>query len=205
MSITPTTPFGFRPGEVPIGGLIHYAGTRSHLKNKNWLICNGQAVSPVAYRELFERLGYSHGKSDKTDPQGEHLFHVPDLRGMFVRGVADGTATDPDHADRKEVQNSGNKGDNVGSRQDWSTGNPGDDIKTTGGEHAHEIGYAIGDVMDPGQKRFKSYGDRGDKRHLGKNGAHSHPLTGFGNETRPVNIALWLIIRAKQTQTPLNR
>ncbi|EJF88055.1 hypothetical protein ME1_00819 [Bartonella vinsonii subsp. arupensis OK-94-513] len=58
--------FGMR--EVPMG----------------WLLCDGKAYSRSTYSSLFEAIGTVWGEGD-----GVETFHVPDLRGMFLRGFDD--------------------------------------------------------------------------------------------------------------------
>lgn len=51
-----------------------------------YLKCEGQEVSRVDYKNLFDIIGTTYGEGD-----GETTFNVPDLRGEFLRGT--GTAT----------------------------------------------------------------------------------------------------------------
>ena len=54
-----------------------------------WLKANGAAVSRTTYAALFGALGTTFGAGD-----GSTTFNLPDLRGEFVRGWADGRAVD---------------------------------------------------------------------------------------------------------------
>lgn len=54
-----------------------------------WLKANGAAVSQTTYAALYAVVGTLWG------PAAAGNFTLPDLRGMFVRGVTDGRATDP--------------------------------------------------------------------------------------------------------------
>ena len=47
-----------------------------------WLICNGNTVSRVTYATLFAAIGTEWGIGD-----GNLTFHLPDLRGSFLRGI----------------------------------------------------------------------------------------------------------------------
>lgn len=66
---------------MPVGMIIPYAGQSAP---DNWLICQGQAVSRVTYKELFSVIGTSYGAGD-----GTLTFNVPDLRGKFALGASD--------------------------------------------------------------------------------------------------------------------
>ena len=70
-----------------------------------WLICNGSAVSRSTYSALFSAIGTTWGGGD-----GSSTFNVPDFRGRFLRGRANGSGTDPD-------RNSRSGGDNIASTQ----------------------------------------------------------------------------------------
>lgn len=47
-----------------------------------WLDCDGSAVSRTTYADLFAVIGEDYGAGD-----GSTTFNVPDLRGLFLRGV----------------------------------------------------------------------------------------------------------------------
>ncbi|WP_212112161.1 phage tail protein [Bartonella queenslandensis] len=57
---------------------------------KDWLICDGKAYLRRDYGDLFETIGTVWGEGD-----GVTTFNVPDLRGMFLRGVDGGSHRDP--------------------------------------------------------------------------------------------------------------
>jgi hypothetical protein len=100
-------------------------------------------------------------------------FKVPDLRGRFLRGTDQGQKRDPDSTSRR-AENGGNAGDNVGSVQD-------DEFKS----HRHQYEKANG--SEPGGL-FSG--------NNWKPGAAQTELAG-GNETRPKNVNVNWIIRAK--------
>lgn len=64
---------------LPVGVIMPFAGQDAP---NGWLLCNGNAISENQYPELYSLL--SQNKSFKDDT-GQ--VHVPDLRGMFVRGA----------------------------------------------------------------------------------------------------------------------
>ena len=61
---------------------------------------------------MYAVLGNSHGSGD-----GSTTFNLPDYRGRFLRGVANGSANDPDRALRTHPVTGLVVGDVIGSVQ----------------------------------------------------------------------------------------
>ena len=104
---------GVAPVNFPTGCVLPYAGTTAP---EGWLLCDGSTVSRTDYAGLFAVLGSTHGQGD-----GSTTFHIPDLRGRFVRGVDGAANRDPDKGSRIAANSGGNAGNNVGSVQDDAT------------------------------------------------------------------------------------
>ncbi len=65
---------------VPAGAVMPFAMNSAPA---GWLPCDGSPVSRTGdYARLFNAIGTTHGAGD-----GSTTFNVPDLRGMFIRGV----------------------------------------------------------------------------------------------------------------------
>ena len=97
---------------VPSGTIIAFGGDSIPT---GWLACDFSAVSRTTYPALFKAIGINWGIGD-----GISTFNLPDLRGLFLRGVAGlaGVAADPDVANRiAENANGGSTGNKVGSYQ----------------------------------------------------------------------------------------
>ena len=78
-----------------------------------WLLCDGSEISRSQYSNLYSAIGVCWGTGN-----GSTTFNLPDLRGMFLRGVSGDSENDPDAADRIVLNNNGgNTGNNVGSYQ----------------------------------------------------------------------------------------
>jgi len=92
----------------PVGTVLEWG---SHTPPDGWLICDGSAISRATYAILFAVIGIAFGNGD-----GATTFNLPDTRGRFIRGHADGQATDPDRGTRVAIAG-GNTGDNIGSYQ----------------------------------------------------------------------------------------
>lgn len=97
------------PDPTPAGSVIAFFG--STIPN-GWLLCDGSQVSRTTYSKLFASIGVASGNGNGTT-----TFHLPDLRGMFLRGV-DGTANnDPDKLARTASNPGGNTGNTIGSKE----------------------------------------------------------------------------------------
>jgi len=91
-----------------------------------WKICNGQSLSQTTYSELFGIVSFTFGTGD-----GDDTFSLPDLRGLFIRGLdwnsqRETTKRDPDVLSRATDPN-GNP--LVGSFQDLQIGPHRHDLK----------------------------------------------------------------------------
>lgn len=75
------------PG-LPVGGILPFAG---EIAPEGWLVCNGGEVSRSDYTRLFNVIGTAWGIGDGTS-----TFNLPDLRGLFLRGVDNTAGNDPD-------------------------------------------------------------------------------------------------------------
>lgn len=108
---------------VPVGSILAYAGDPDGLEDQGWLVCDGTALPRQFYTELWEQIGAAFGTPD------DDRFNLPDLRGVFLRGVSEGTARDPGAATRRVLQPGGNDGARVGSWQTYATALPADVFK----------------------------------------------------------------------------
>lgn len=77
------------------------------------MLCDGSEISRSEYANLFNAIGVCWGIGD-----GSTTFNLPDLRGMFLRGVSGNSGNDADANSRIVLNdNGGNTGNNVGSYQ----------------------------------------------------------------------------------------
>jgi microcystin-dependent protein len=160
---------------MPVGSVSLFAGVLdtasiTALHKLGWFPCDGTRLETKEYSELFAVIRHSHGGA------GEH-FHVPDLRGRFVRGVDAGTQRDPDASTRIAAVAGGNQGDRVGSLQR-------DELRS----HSHAAPHL------PSTSHWAV--DEANKYDVAQwnSGSKNTESTG-GKETRPVNLALNFIIR----------
>lgn len=150
----------------PIGSIIDYG---SDTPPEGWLVCDGSAISRATYADLFAVIGTAFGNGD-----GATTFNLPDKRGRFSRGRANGQATDPDRATRTAISG-GNTGDNVGSYQtdQYLAHNHTLYRRTAGGG---STGYSSALIGQP------SY-------------TYAYTYNAGGNESRPINVYCTSIIK----------
>lgn len=116
------------PVQVPVGAIVSFAGKGSPDPGGAKLMeCDGAAYNCTGdYEPLFKAIGTSQGGD------GAPNFCIPDLRGYFLRGVAEGQLTDPDRNTRLPARpdlktGQGNSGDKVGSSQEDAAALPNGD------------------------------------------------------------------------------
>lgn len=105
------------PQVAPVGTIVAFAGQVLEEAATGWLVCNGAELSRTQYNELFAAIGTNFGSLTPN------TFNVPDLRGVFLRGVdpAGGPKRDPDGDSRQALRPHGNNGRAVGSWQTYGT------------------------------------------------------------------------------------
>lgn len=75
------------PGLPPPGSILCYGGT---VAPSGYFICDGSAIDRTLYSTLFGIIGIIYGAGD-----GITTFNIPDLRGVFIRGLDSGRGIDP--------------------------------------------------------------------------------------------------------------
>ena len=185
---------------VPVGTIVSFAGPKSKVP-EGWAVCDGSQKdgSSSDWVQLYEAIGTSWGGSGST-------FYLPDLRGMFLRGVND-TRTDgyrdPDAGSRASFRTGANSGDAVGAVQLDATSRPNSNFTTTtDGSHTH----TFTDGGFGGESNCWGSGSCSGGVYLGVQtnrgnttdgaGNHNHSVSGGGdNETRPSNAGVYYIIK----------
>lgn len=74
-------------GSVETCGNIFYSALKTPPLGA--ILANGSAISRITYAKLFNKIGVSFGQGD-----GINTFNVPDLRGVFIRGLDLGRGLD---------------------------------------------------------------------------------------------------------------
>lgn len=153
----------------PIGEVTMFAGSTAPY---GYLICNGSQVSRTTYAALFAIVSTSFGQGNGTT-----TFHLPDLRGRFVRGLDGAAGNDPDAASRTAMNTGGATGNNIGSVQ-------ADAFEA----HTHDVAYSDGSIAISTEIIARETNEE-------PNNTEESSSTG-GSETRPKNAYLNFIIKA---------
>ncbi|MCP4134598.1 MAG: hypothetical protein GY754_26730 [bacterium] len=153
---------------APPGTIAPFAGDTIP---DGWLLCDGQSYGRTGYSELYQAIGTAWGTPDSAS------FNVPDLRGIFLRGVDGGVGRDPNAGLRSAMNPGGNTGNAVGSFQL-------DELMT----HSHSTVQMISDHYVDGVDSTTT--------HSGDHHNQPRPTGSFGgNETRPKNAYVNYIIK----------
>jgi hypothetical protein len=168
---------------VPIGTIFSFAGSLNSLP-ENWKLCDGMVVDADTYPKLWDVIQTTWGGNDRTN------FKLPDLRGLFLRGVD----TDGIRDKERKTENKG-----LGSIQKDSTKRPNNDFITDDpGNHQHDSPTNDG---NPGSSEVPNQSNGVDYASSAKTngaGSHKHKIVEGGDfETRPINAAVYWIIKVK--------
>ena len=132
-----------------------------------YLVCDGSVVSRTTYATLFSAIGTAFGAGD-----GSSTFALPDLRGQFVRGWNSG-------ANDQSVTSDVDSGRAFGSNQTDQLQN-----------HTHTVPYRAAGPSGA----ISSIGDNAGVADSTKS-TNFGDVGRFGDETRPVNVALLACIK----------
>jgi microcystin-dependent protein len=186
-------------GGVPAGVMMAFAGSIANIP-AGWALCDGAAINRTTHAGLFASIGTSWGAGD-----GSTTFNLPDLRGMFLRGVDGGTGRDPDAASRTASNAGGNTGDNVGSQQGGATKLPNTGFTTSSsGQHTHFLDFEVTasrHAFGPDSNAYNTVANPyigGPSKSTNAAGDHNHSISGGGDaETRPRNAGVYWIIKVQ--------
>jgi hypothetical protein len=177
---------------TPTGSIQPYGGG---VVPDGYLICDGSIVNIADYPNLYAAIGTAHGHGNEVSPGVSDglTFHLPDLRGRFMRGTDATAGRDLDAGARTPGNAGGNAGDNVGSVQDEA-------FK----EHGHMYTDTIAvDGSSSGGSTYPMYDGNGLAGGANRRAATNsidldQPLFAQynGSETRPVNVNVNFMIKA---------
>lgn len=147
-----------------------------------WRYCNGQtfvSADGSSFYPLYKVVETIHG-GKLNDAGAVSHFAVPDLRGLFIRGVAgdrQGNGSDPDRdkrlTPRPDLVLQGNEGNRPGSYQDWATAMPRGDKSFKASINSYPFSSTKG--YQAGEANASSFGS----------GSTTFGSSGGDTETRP--------------------
>jgi microcystin-dependent protein len=188
--IASSAPANAQVGVPPVGTVVAFAGPVASIPS-GWMVCDGRRMSRNTYPTLFRAIGTTWGGD------GAPGFYLPDLQGMFLRGVDkdhDGIPTNPARdpgrdertAPRAPEPAAGNQQNNVGSVQL-------DQFQ----DHAHAIS-ADRTIAGSNNTRDAEGGDEKSNTYPPVTLTIGQPNSGrHGPETRPRNAYVYYIIRVR--------
>jgi microcystin-dependent protein len=183
-------PSGGGSGSVPTGTIAAFGGA---VPPDGWLICDGSSINRADQPALYKVIGTSWGDGKAPGT----TFAVPDLRGRFLRGVDKGAGRDKDATSRTACQDGGNSGDNIGSIEGESFAAHSHGANDSGHSHGLQPGRVltsdIGNVT--GWAAGGMYGNIGPLAATASSKANITVDSAGGSETRPVNAAVYYIIK----------
>lgn len=165
LQVDPSGVVSYTGGVTPAGAIIMWGGAAAP---SGWLLCDGTSYLRTAQAGIFAAIGTAYGTADGTH------FNVPDMRGMFPRGVDPVGTNDPDNTTRTANNPGGNTGINVGSQQGWQLES-----------HVHSKAILAGG----GTGGIPAWADA-----AAPSGSANTNATG-GNQTNPINVYFNFIIK----------
>jgi microcystin-dependent protein len=180
------TPNSIQPeGDPEIGTIKIWPGNPNAVP-EGWRICDGSPLKKTSYPDLYEKIG---SYWDQDEGYNADFFRIPDLRGVFIRGV---------NGDRSDKFQDSEKGKRIRLFQ-----NSGIDSNAAGsfqldeiGKHSHHLlsrksGGGVSDALsliDASAIAGHNGGTEWSARHL---------KDYEGIETRPKNAYVHFIIKVK--------
>jgi microcystin-dependent protein len=172
---------------APVGSIMPFAGAADKLP-QGWLFCDGSVKSRTEYAALYAVIGTAWGYGDNST-----TFNIPDLRGLFLRGVDGSRGQDPGRDSRTAMNIGGNTNNNVGSYQDNMYSSHNHTGILTGGTipaPPSEVSRGMSNQIEGSGSDRVSYSWKQEPYERGV----SINANG-GNETRPKNANVFYIIK----------
>ena len=200
----------FSEREVPIGTIQPYGGD---VIPDGFFLCDGTTISRTDYATLFAAIGTTWGYGNNST-----TFHLPDLRGNFLRGVDKdevGTASgrDTERNSRTALNAGGATGNNVGTVQgnSYQQHNHGSGTSHThtyavwdtryvvsGSNTAYPYGYSLpnrGSIYNNNGSGLKPDSDVRKYRYWTDYSGNLQSSQGSGSENRSKNVAVKFMIK----------
>lgn len=171
----------------PIGSIIPYGGSQPP---SGWLICDGRSLSKSNYFDLFRVIGYNFGGSDST-------FNIPDLRNRAAMGA--GTTGALGASQSAQLPNITGKIDNKRGTFGVMGFSSGTGSFTGALKGSEAKGAVYTGQQNTSACKVVTLDASNSDASTDINGNNVYTNNG---ETRPANVRLNFIIKAKQTPVP---
>lgn len=191
----------FQPGNglkyskiYPTGAVISFAGPKDKIPS-GWIVCEGQELttgtndpkSGISYDSLFAVIGTKFGSS------AAGKFHVPDLRGRFIRGHSADTDRDPDRDSRFALYPNGATGNQIGSYQEDAIGQHRHQATLQYHQFSYNRTRDIPAGTPNGMNTF--YPEQGTSSPYTTEAFANSQADASGKESRPQNVYVYYIIK----------
>lgn len=175
---------------IPAGVIVPFGGQVDKIPS-GWLLCDGSEISRTDYINLYDAIGVCWGIGN-----GATTFNLPDMRGMFLRGVSGGSGKDPDASSRLVLNNNGgNTGNNVGSYQGDAIRNITGEIHGTGSDDGPLASASAGTGAMSAYKRQGCNGAAGASDGGFNFDFNASRVVPVGSDNRPKNVYVNYIIK----------
>ena len=180
---------------VPAGTIMPFGGNADKIP-AGWVSCNGQSYSTTdpIYAKLFDAIGYNWGNNNGQ-------FRVPQLEGVFLRGVGGSQGYDPNKNNRIVLDAYGRAGNVVGSYQRDELKSHNHGVNDPGHNHANGDFDRLTKFDGTGTTTATDNTWNTAEINLLVSNSIAHSGTNIsiqnfgGTETRPINAAVLYIIK----------
>jgi microcystin-dependent protein len=118
------TRYTLQDTSLPVGAITAFAGEintsgkskayTTPIEELGWMVCDGRKLETHRYPELFAALGTLYG-GELAGGNSPSYFYLPNLQGMFLRGVGTDNASTESRTKASKGKDNG-----VGSTQDFA-------------------------------------------------------------------------------------
>jgi microcystin-dependent protein len=195
LPLTPGIPTGHLPTSMPLyfppGIVLAFAGEvtedssqvvtgTTYLEPYGWMVCDGRSLDASTYPYLYAVLGARYNQQGDS----ANTFRLPDYRGYFLRTVSGNSGVDKDSGNRKMPDGSTSAA--VGSiQQDALQSHVHSYLQPNGGATPSQTGTALATPPTITQQTGIPETQTGA----------AVPVNVSDNETRPMNIYVYYIIK----------
>lgn len=196
---------------IPIGSIVLFPGEiydgadesgnrilKESLRIGGWMEANGELLNTVDYQELYAVIGsgYNIGSEAST------TFRLPDLRGLFVRGTQNSPRNDPNREKYDDKDAVNGKRLNYTSLTYEKPSETTELVGTLQNEDLHEHQHEIKGIFPVIGGTASSFQVMGNNQQVTTPPVKTENTGGI--ETRPNNIAMYYLIKTRNSRWKSN-